>query len=1309
MFASIFRKSLGAVLALLVIITLVFVMVRGSGVDPCQREKYTPAVTEACHERLGFNDPIYVQYYSYMKDWVRFDFGESYQHEGVAVTEIIAKAAPNTFKLILLALPLAFFWGTFAGVIAALRRNTKTDYTIMGIALIGVAIPEFVLGPILILVFCMNLGWIPRSEGLHTVLSMVLPVLTLTTALSAAIARLARAGMLEQLGQDYIRTARAKGLSERKIVLHALRLGITPVLSYMGPAMASMAAGGSFVVEILFGIPGLGLHFVQAATSTPIDYPLIMGATTVLAGLILILNLGVDAVYIVLDPRQRTKKERSASTRIQLGLSPKKMLKAVFVIIAAVVVIWLSAGPVKSLATWIGSSKWFMKHLPFMLSVLWFGLGVLVLRSFLRAKRQKEKTSSLSDAWKRLAKHRAAMVSLATLFTIVFVCLFGPWLWEVGFGITYYDTETSQARMSPSFMQLFDSPRAASGPHLFGTDKLGRDIFVRTLVGGRISMAIGLAALLVTLTIGVLYGTTAAYFGGRIDYLMMRIVDVLYSIPYLILVIILVAFLGKSIFLLFIAIGCVSWLTLARITRGEVLVIKQREFIKASESFGASSWRVIIKHLVPNALGTIIIYATRLVALIILEEAFLSFLGFGVQEPMTSWGLLIRLGNESKGFYPWMLAFPCAALSLALYSLNFFGDGLRDALDTRLRGVNVRLKKGKKLRQQSFTSEKREACAESMILQIKHLSVRIDTDDKDEHVSAVKNISLTVKKGKTTGVVGESGSGKSITALTIMGLLPPSAYATQGQIIFEGKNLLSLTKKEFRALRGTRIAMIFQEPSTALHPAYTVGKQLIEVLMKDRKVSRKEARRIAIEKLRLVGIPEPEQRYKQFPHQLSGGMKQRVMIAMALMNDPDLLIADEPTTALDVTIQAQILKLLKDLQHDLDIGIILITHDMGVIAENADEVCVMKDGEILEKASVLELFTNPKHPYTQKLLGAVPILGRSTYKNRDFKDAKPLWAAKNLLVEFSAKAEFLDRRKRILRAVAGVDLFIRPGETVGLVGESGCGKTTLGHAAVGLLKPTAGDVFFQGKNTQSFKRSDWLGIRRETAFIFQDPDSSFDPRKTVGDTILEPLEIHQVRTKEWRRKRVIELLKSVQLDPSLASRFPHELSGGQRQRVGMARALALEPKLIICDEPTSALDVTVQSGVIKLLKDLQLKHGLALLFITHDLAIVEEVADRIAVMYLGKIVELGTTEQVIRNPRHPYTQALINSSPVPDPTVIKEHVALKGEPPSPINPPPGCAFNPRCPYFEDGCDINTPSLVDDGSGRLVACSVKVAS
>ncbi|MFE6236906.1 ABC transporter ATP-binding protein [Cellulosimicrobium sp. NPDC057862] len=547
----------------------------------------------------------------------------------------------------------------------------------------------------------------------------------------------------------------------------------------------------------------------------------------------------------------------------------------------------------------------------------------------------------------------------------------------------------------------------------------------------------------------------------------------------------------------------------------------------------------------------------------------------------------------------------------------------------------------------------------SPVLTVRNLGVDFYVDKA--WYPAATGVSYDLHSGEVLAIVGESGSGKSQSSLALLGLLPPNGRAS-GSAKLGDRELIGMSHGSLRHVRGKEISMIFQEPMTALNPVYTVGFQIVETIRTHFNVGPADAKKRAIELLRLVEIPEPERRFDAYPHQLSGGQRQRAMIAQALACDPKLLVADEPTTALDVTVQAEILKLLRDLRYRVDAAIILITHDMGVVADMADSIMVMKDGQVVERGTSTEIFGNPQHPYTVRLLEAVPHLG-STREATTATDRVPAAAvqerplvldAQDMVIEYPGR-----RRQAAFRAVDEVSMQIRQGEVLGLVGESGSGKTTIGRAAVGLLPVTGGSLEIVGRNMVGATPKDLKPLRTEVGIVFQDPGSSLNPRLPIGESIGEPLMLHKgVKGKELSRE-VERLLDQVELPRAMRNRYPHELSGGQRQRVGIARALSLEPKLLVADEPTSALDVSVQAKVLDLFTDLQREHGFACLFISHDLAVVEMLSDRIAVMHKGKLVEVGATSQIVHAPQHPYTQRLLAAVPVPDPAAQRERRAAR--------------------------------------------------
>ncbi|MFJ8948837.1 dipeptide ABC transporter ATP-binding protein [Streptomyces sp. NPDC102381] len=664
--------------------------------------------------------------------------------------------------------------------------------------------------------------------------------------------------------------------------------------------------------------------------------------------------------------------------------------------------------------------------------------------------------------------------------------------------------------------------------------------------------------------------------------------------------------------------------------------------------------------------------------------------------------------------------------------------------------------------------------------------LRVDISTRDRTVHALDGVSLELAPGDALGIVGESGCGKTMTALSVLGLLPSGGEVTGGRIMFDGQDLATAPAPVLQDVRGNTIGMVFQDPLTSLNPTMTIGAQVAEPLLLHRDVSKKEAWARAEETLRLVGMPQPAERMKAYPHQLSGGMRQRVAIAMALVCEPKLLIADEPTTALDVTTQHQILELIDDLRERLGMAMILVTHDLGVIANRVDRVAVMYAGQVAEQSDVRGLFARPRHRYTEALFAALPeraadnetelhtipglppsltvrptgcrFAPRCLFATDDCRTLEPFLEedevqgaehrfacfhpvptgadaadadavvapapipaqdapASDVLVELDAlvkefplKGGPFSSSKGTVSAVGGVSLSIRKGETFGMVGESGCGKTTLGRIVAGLEEPTAGSVRFDGRDRASLSRSERRAHRRDVQLMFQDSTAAMDPRMRVGEILREPLVIQGVGDKAEQEKLIGELLDAVGLPRGAVHRYPHEFSGGQRQRLGLARALTLSPDLVVADEPVSALDVSVQAQILNLMRELQRERGLTYLFISHDLAVVRYLADTVGVMYLGKLVEVGPAEQVYSHPLHPYTRGLLDTVNVPDPEATAASGSpLTGETPSAAKPPSGCRFRTRCPIAQDVCaTTEPPESTPNSAGHRVACHFPLA-
>ncbi|ODR81647.1 glutathione ABC transporter ATP-binding protein [Haladaptatus sp. W1] len=679
------------------------------------------------------------------------------------------------------------------------------------------------------------------------------------------------------------------------------------------------------------------------------------------------------------------------------------------------------------------------------------------------------------------------------------------------------------------------------------------------------------------------------------------------------------------------------------------------------------------------------------------------------------------------------------------------------------------------------------------LLDVRDLRTEFLTEDGT--VVAANDVSFALDSGETMGLVGESGAGKSVTARSLLQLVDSPGEITGGEVVFDGVDLLELSEPEMRSVRGNKVALIPQDPMSSLNPVLTVGEQIVETILHHQGGNRESAREQAIEVMRDVEIPDAAERFGDYPHEFSGGMRQRVLIAIGLSCKPDLIIADEPTTALDVTTQAKILDLLNELQEEKGMAILMITHNLGVVAQTCDHVGVMYAGNLVETAELDELFDNPQHPYTRGLIDSIPqtdveyddlptlagsmpdltdlpsgcnfaprceyateacrtggnprlepaagTTSRAACIRTDEIDLRqgytpdessgerklidrsgePLFAVKNLKKHFPSGDGFfgdltLTRsdggmptlERRAVKAVDGIDFEIYQGETVGLVGESGCGKSTVARTALKLLEPTDGEVYFEGQPIHEMSGSEVRSLRREMQMIFQDPQSSLNPRKTVGQIIGRAMEKHDIATGEEKQERTRELLTRVGLSPDALHKYPHQFSGGQQQRIAIAHALAVEPKLIVCDEPVSALDVSVQAQILNLLDEIQAEYGLSYLFISHNIGVVRHICDRIAVMYLGKIAEFGTVEQVFSAPFHPYTESLLSAVPHANPSRKTDRILLEGSVPSPLNPPSGCPFQTRCPKkIGDVCEQTEPALEEKegDSGHQISCHLSV--
>ncbi len=994
--------------------------------------------------------------------------------------------------------------------------------------------------------------------------------------------------------------------------------------------------------------------------------------------------------------------------------------------------------------------------------------------------------------WSRFLHQHWAIAGLIFLLIVIVAAIFAPLV----------------APHPPDAQDINAINAAPSVTHLLGTDDLGRDILSRLIWGARISLRsafeiVGLAAL-----IAIPLGLIAGFFRGAADSVIMRTMDALFSFPPLIFALTVAALLGASINDAAIAIAIVFVPSFVRLLRGEVIAVREEAYIESARSLGATSKRLMARHVLPNVASPIIIQLALALGFALLTEAGLAFLGIGEQPPIPSWGGMLQEGFQFINTAPWAVIFPGIAIMLTVLAFNLVADGLRDALGReRPAGSGLVGREGSVRRSRlarlgvtgKGETEAPPAAPGAALLEVQGL--RIEFLTRQEWLPVMEDATFSLQRGKTLGLVGESGSGKTVSALAVMGLLPAAVSRLTGSIRFEQHELTSMSQAGLRKVRGNDIAMIFQEPMTSLNPAYTVGNQIAEQVRTHRGISRADAWTVAIEMLDRVEIPQAATRAEDYPHAFSGGMRQRVMIAMALSCSPKLLIADEPTTALDVTTQAQIVELLHGLQREEDMAMIFVTHDLGVIADVADDVVVMYAGQIVEQRTASDLFARPQHPYTEALLHSIPQLTprgeplhaipgmvprpdqfptgcrfapRCSYAQDACAEAAvplraparadgpavgtggggppnvslarcvrqdeltlsgpplqvdddlaphipgvttsgigpgtPVLQVTDLVKDFPLRSGVLRRVSGSVRAVDEVSLSIQPGTTLGLVGESGSGKSTLARVVLRLIDPSAGTIVVDGKDITSLRGPSLRRHRDSMQMVFQDPYSSLDPKQSIADIVGEPLAIHTSMTRAERERRVMELLSQVGLGSHVLSRQPHEFSGGQRQRIAIARALALEPKLLVCDEPVSALDVSTQSQVINLLTELQDELGVAYLFIAHDLSVVRHISDRIAVMYLGQIVEEGDANEVYERPTHPYTAALLSSIPVPDPTRqrARTRIVLRGEVDEAMAGGQGCRFRSRCPFAMDMCAVVEPEPYRTPTGTSVRCHLHTA-
>ena len=881
--------------------------------------------------------------------------------------------------------------------------------------------------------------------------------------------------------------------------------------------------------------------------------------------------------------------------------------------------------------------------------------------------------------------------------------------------------------LAPYPWQEQDLVNVLSGPtgqHLLGTDQLGRDVLSRLMYGAEPSLTGALIAVVVFLALGIPLGVLAGFYGGWVDRIIVLLAELLFATPGIIVMLVVLAVFGNSVAVAMITLGVLACGSLIRVLRANTSALRQELYVRAARTSGLTDAQILRRHILPRLQGPIIVQTSLFAGAAIVVETALGFLGFGSPPPEPSWGNLVGDASQAINVQPWLLAPTGAVIILTVLAFGLLGDAVRDSIGERWSSAGRKTARARKGRKANGREPVRTEAAlagtsatdKGALLSVRGLTVTFPIAGEQRNV--VQNVDFDLQRGEVVGLVGESGCGKTVTSMAVLGLLRGGGRVAAGTAKFNGSDLFTMSARARAELRGSKIAFISQEPIASLDPAFTVGHQLSAVVRRHRNYSRKDANARVLELLQLVQLRDPQRVAKRYPHELSGGMAQRIGIAASLAGDPELLIADEPTTALDVTVQAEILDLLDALRKQTGLGIIIVTHDFGVVADICDRAVVMYAGEVVENARVSALLNRPLTPYASALLESSPGLVPSGqplpairgsvppptawpegchFQDRctmvtdacraapipllelasghtarclyveDLGKLGPLALSRPTHVRDSAPPASENEPSEVLLdisdlsvaypqvgrqphlALRGVSLSVRSGSTLGLVGESGAGKSTIGAAVLGLAPITSGRIMFDGRDITSVTNAERRRLTRDIQVIFQDPYNSLNPARTVRQTLEEPLRLNLGLPQAEARRRISELLDHVGLPGSAADRYPSQFSGGQRQRIAIARALAVSPRLIVCDEAVSALDLSVQAQVLNLLTDLQDELGLTYLFVSHDLEVVRHVADDIAVLQHGELREYGTADQVYEAPAELYTKELLAAAPVPDP------------------------------------------------------------
>jgi len=979
---------------------------------------------------------------------------------------------------------------------------------------------------------------------------------------------------------------------------------------------------------------------------------------------------------------------------------------------------------------------------------------------------------AISRIARDLFRRPSSAIGTSIVILFIVVAILGPWLSPYG----------------PTQMIAADARQAPSWTHWFGTDMLGRDILSRVIYGARSVLSLtGLGSLL-AVVIGTMIGLASGYWGGLLDELIMRLFDSLLAIPALLLALVLLGAVGQSQSSVLAVITVVYVPIVARVVRAEVLSVKSLGYIEAARLRGERLPFILFREILPSVLPALSVEAALRFSYGIFLVASLGYLGVGVQPPTPDWGLMVKEARNAVRLIPWALYFPAGAISLLVIGVNLTADGLKGALQSSSGSLSARerlqILKARRTHASASSADAQNPLApaseEAAMLTAQHLTASYRVEKG--WIDALRDITLEIRPNETLGVVGESGSGKSTLALAIVQYLSSNGAVRSGSLRFEGANVLGRSRRALRSLRNGKIALIPQDPMASLNPSIRVGDQIAEVLRQQAQVHKADVEARVTQLVGHVRIPDPERVMRQYPHQLSGGMQQRIVIAMALAANPRLLILDEPTTGLDVTTEAAILDLVQELLSEGSRSALYISHDLGVVSQVSDRIAVLYAGELLEVGPVARVFQEPRHPYTVGLLASIPqfeIQGgvcelpsmkgtipslaqlpsgcifrprcplaterclqrpelsiqaldhdvrchhtdqvsktreslfsssQSREPRRESESPHSVLKLADVAVRFPIRRSFREvianSPRKSVQAVNGISLTVQPGNTLGIVGESGSGKTTLARSILGLTPRSEGDVLLGEFSLPAALAQRSQTQRREIQAVSQNPDQALNPHLTIGVSLRRQMLRLTVIPRSEIPKATRELLIQVGLTAADASRLPSQLSGGEKQRVAIARAIAADSGHIVCDEATSSLDVSVQARILNLLARLQAQTGRAYILITHDLAVVAHMADQICVMYLGKLMEIGTRNDVLAPPYHPYTEALLSSYPAINGDSQHAPIRLSGEVPSPVDLPTGCPFHSRCPrVIGPICRDLAPPWQESEGGHAIACHI----